>query len=439
MLKDKYQIHVTSFLFFLPLTYLFGVAVTEFFSLILIILLPFFIKKKYLLSDVNKIIIFLLLFSIYIFLNAYFQINDNLKYSSFFHFRYLILSISIYCILNEYKNYKLNNYNFFFKLICTIICIIFFDSFYQFFLGENLLGYKIINGRISSFFGSELILGSFFVKILPFFIWLILFFKLHKNIKEIYLIIFFTSFFTIVFLSGERSAFFLMIMTIFFVIGFVSSLKNIFIKSALILFFFIIISYNFNLGKSVPGPAHRILVKTFNQITNNIFTKDGKFYYPDKAKTIEDLNLKKNLKIFSSDHQGHFLLGYHLFKKNVFFGAGPKGFRYHCRKVQYDPKVGVCTTHPHNTFIQIMSELGIIGLAFYLTFFVFVIKQIFICIRNKNILNSDSGSFFLIISLGLINNVFPFLPSGNFFNNWISIINYFYIGIYMYSSRIVFK
>ena len=35
---------------------------------------------------------------------------------------------------------------------------------------------------------------------------------------------------------------------------------------------------------------------------------------------------------------------------------------------------------------------------------------------------------FLVISIGLIVNFFPLVPNGNFFNNWISIINFYYIG-----------
>ena len=41
-------------------------------------------------------------------------------------------------------------------------------------------------------------------------------------------------------------------------------------------------------------------------------------------------------------------------------------------------------------------------------------------------------SSFNIASLGLLALLLPLVPAGNFFNNWISIINYFYIGIYIY-------
>ena len=54
-------------LFLFPLTYIFGIAVSEFFVLISIIIFFFFNKKK--LEYLDSKIIFLFIFSLYIFLN----------------------------------------------------------------------------------------------------------------------------------------------------------------------------------------------------------------------------------------------------------------------------------------------------------------------------------------------------------------------------------
>jgi len=117
----------------------------------------------------------------------------------------------------------------------------------------------------------------------------------------------------------------------------------------------------------------------------------------------------------------------------MIFGVGPKGFRHYCRSVNYSPEVGICTTHPHNITIQILSELGLVGLAFYITGLTFILFYFFKSIFNRKF-NQDFLSFYCI-SLGLIINLFPFIPSGNFFNNWISIILYYNIGIYLYSFK----
>ena len=55
-------------------------------------------------------------------------------------------------------------------------------------------------------------------------------------------------------------------------------------------------------------------------------------------------------------------------------------------------------------------------------------------VDKKNLDLKDKYNFY-IVSIAIIVNFFPLVPSGNFFNNWISIISYYYIGIYIYSFR----
>ena len=145
----------------------------------------------------------------------------------------------------------------------------------------------------------------------------------------------------------------------------------------------------------------------------------------------------KNINIFSKDHEGHYIIAIELFKQNSIFGVGPKGFRQYCRSVNYDPPKGICSTHPHNTLIQILSEIGIVGFVFYLTFLLFILKTFF----NNNIKKSDNNEIngLLVISIGLMINLFPFSPSGNFFNNWISSIIYFNVGLFLFSYKKIFS
>ena len=55
--------------------------------------------------------------------------------------------------------------------------------------------------------------------------------------------------------------------------------------------------------------------------------------------------------------------------------------------------------------------------------------------KNRKSLSGIFNIFLIIASIAIIVNFFPLVPSGNFFNNWISIISYYYIGIYIYSYR----
>ena len=157
---------------------------------------------------------------------------------------------------------------------------------------------------------------------------------------------------------------------------------------------------------------------------------------------MDHIKLKENInhqifKIFSTDHDGHYTLAYELFKNNPIFGVGPKGFRYFCRSVEYDPPKGICSTHPHNFLIQILSETGLTGLFFYFYGIFFVIYKLFKVKLKNNPINEKNC--LLVMSIALITNFFPFVPNGNFFNNWISITSFYYIGIYLYSYKRIFS
>ena len=102
----------------------------------------------------------------------------------------------------------------------------------------------------------------------------------------------------------------------------------------------------------------------------------------------------------------------------------------HCRLLKYNPDEGICSTHPHNLLIQIITELGLVGLCFFVIIFYFLLYQLIKKIRSGY--SSKHDLPFYAISLGVIVNLFPLIPSGNFFNNWISINIYYNVGIYLY-------
>ena len=416
----------------LPLTFIIGIAITE--VTVAIVILFFFYKNRSLEFIRDKKFIFLLIFSIYIGINAFIKIDDNLKTSSLFHFRYPIFAVSVLFILDYFEKKIPNKNNYLLIIIFTIICFLFLDAFIQYIFGENILGYKILNNRISSVFGSELILGSFLFRMLPIILWLIFYLEINIDKNKNYLIVFFSLYFIIIYLSGERASFALMNIFLFLVILFVVKTRKILLISLTLLVLFIALSVLGNFGKS--DPFNRIFVKTFNQITNNIIL-DNKIDLSNEVSPKIKKKIKENIQIFSTTHMGHYKLAYKLFLNQPVFGAGPKGFRYYCRSVKYDPKVGICSTHPHNIVIQILSETGILGFIFYFSGLLFLIIKIFSC-TNRDKLLKDKNCF-LIISIGLFVSLFPLVPGGNFFNNWLSINNYYFLGVYLYSYKKVFN
>ena len=410
--------NLTLLLFIIPLSFIIGIAVTEFFVFFCIIFFLIFNKDKSIFLDTKAI--FLFLFSAFILINAYFQISDNLKLGSIFYFRYVLFSLSIFyfCkLLNESRDKK------YFFLLIFFLFILIIDSLFQFFFGFNTLGFKITGDRVSSFFNDELILGSFLVRLMPIVLWFIFFLKIDLK-KNIFLkIIFFSLYFITIYLSGERTSFFLWFITIFGLFVVIKDLRKILSHAIIILIFFIFITSYFKIGNA--NTFYRIFVKTYNQIVT-IEINNNK-----TDARLEDEARKFN--IYSKEHEGHIILALKLLEKNKLFGIGPKGFKDYCRKVKYDPEIGICSTHPHNILIQIISELGLVGLVFYIVAAVFVLFN-FIKSIIKQKFNQDYLSFYSI-TLGLIINLFPLIPGGSFFNNWISIILYYNIGLYLYSYK----
>lgn len=136
-------------------------------SLISIIFLIYCFKNKNFSYFKNKYFYFFLFFWIYLCFNS--LINnfnlDSIKIS-FFYIRYGIFVIAIITFLDfEDRFIKYFLYCIFF---CFIVLII--DGFYQYLIGENILGFITPNPeRISSFFHDEMILGSYLSRLLPIF------------------------------------------------------------------------------------------------------------------------------------------------------------------------------------------------------------------------------------------------------------------------------
>ena len=136
-------------------------------SLIVIIFLCYCVKKKNFSFFKNKYFYFFLIFWIYLILNS--LINnfnvDSLKIS-FFYFRYGVFVIAMVSLI-EFDE-KIIKFFFYCILLCFTALII--DGFYQYFIGENIFGWKNISEyRVSSFFGNELILGSYLSRLWPIF------------------------------------------------------------------------------------------------------------------------------------------------------------------------------------------------------------------------------------------------------------------------------
>tara|TARA_B100000780_G_scaffold198057_1_gene139965 strand:- start:110 stop:640 length:531 start_codon:yes stop_codon:yes gene_type:complete len=153
-------------------------------------------------------------------------------------------------------------------------------------------------------------------------------------------------------------------------------------------------------------------------------------------KTIYDFtrNTDDKVYIFSKPHNDMYITGYRIFLDNKFFGVGPRQFRNTCDQDRYKVSKYSCETHPHNTYIELLSEAGILAfllvaglfiLICYLSIKHFVFKFIW---DKKGIIND----FEVCLLSAILISLWPLSPSGSFFNNWMSIVYYFPVGLLLW-------
>ena len=174
-----------------------------------------------------------------------------------------------------------------------------------------------------------------------------------------------------------------------------------------------------------PDSSKRIINKTISQLGL------------DKKEDPETIIVKKKVEnkkyIFSIEHQNHYTTAIKMFKDNIYTGIGPRMFRHTCGIKRYYIWEG-CSTHPHNTYMQLLSEMGIFGFIFGFTIFLYLIfyliKHWVTKIFKKKLIFSD---FQLSLLSAILISIWPFVPTGGFFNNWLNIIYFFPVGFFLSS------
>ena len=173
------------------------------------------IKSKNYYYFFNKPLIIFFIFCVYCICISIFIADDMLLSfeSSLFYFRIGVFSCFIWFLINKDKNFI--TFVYYALVLCFSSLII--DGYTQFFLGENIFGLKLYGSRISSFFGNEAIMGSYLSRLFPLLFALFLIKK--KKKFELYFIgLLFILVDILIFMSGERSAFFFLNLSSLFII-----------------------------------------------------------------------------------------------------------------------------------------------------------------------------------------------------------------------------
>ena len=118
-----------------------------------------------------------------------------------------------------------------------------------------------------------------------------------------------------------------------------------------------------------------------------------------------------------------------MLRENLTFGVGTKRFKTECKKSIYHHYTNQCANHPHNYYMQLLSETGLFGASFVILIYLILIKNLYSYFKEKN--NYD---YFYILLIGLFIMYWPIAAHGNFFNNWLIMNSIFSLSLFFHFS-----
>ena len=362
-------------------------------SISILSILNFNKKDDFFRSNIFYLLVF---FLIYLSINLLFSINFLNSYPRVIKFLLIILFIKEIFCFNDKKEIYFEKIIKFWIILYIIVTI---DIVFELIFGFNTLGFRsYLEGRIASFFGDELVVGTFY----HFFSLIILSYFVKNKYPNLLVISLIIAIISISFMIGERANFIKLFFSIL-LFSFLILEINLIKKAGLVCLTLLIVSIIFYSNDSLKK-------RYYNQISI-IYSIDG---------------LKKYFK--ESQYGAHQITAYMIFKDNVLFGVGLKNFREESKKSIYENPDYYKTsqrqsTHPHQIHLEILSELGLLG---YIFFLILIFYSIIFSTKNYFI---ERNPYQLSALIYILSCLIPLVPSGSLFSTFFGGIFWFSFGL----------
>jgi hypothetical protein len=182
----------------------------------------------------------------------------------------------------------------------------------------------------------------------------------------------------------------------------------------LIIFSFFVIYKNNDLVNKRYSPIYLILKITTTQIIPVNFNK--------KNERLEEFSMGVGIEYFKL-----FNSAIYVFKNKFWFGSGTKSYLKSCVElIKYNNNL-LCAPHPHNIYLEVLINQGIIGMVFFLTFLIFLFKKYYLDLSALKMNNKKLLKISLLIIL--IVELWPLRSYGSIFQTVNGTLFWFLISI----------
>ena len=404
-----------NFLFSLiPLSFIIGNLLLNLNIILLIVITALFYGKDFnniKLYFLDKLIIFFFAFSLFV---AFYNYLDNffflevskgdltILFKTIAYLRYLFLYFTIRYIVEK----KIVDFKLFFISSSFFSIFVSLDIFYQFIFGQDIFNFKPVGYKFAGPFNEELIAGGYIQRfsLFTFFFFSLFLKSKNKFIRNFLIPILFLIIFLALVISGNRMPLILFLLALALIVIFEKKTRKylFWFLTTLLFFFFIMIN-----SSSDPNS------KSYWKIKGNLIGLTTEIIKISKAIDLKERKINRDA---MPGYYHEFEAFYDTWLMNKYIGGGIKSFRINCPKRQNLDinERTTCNTHPHNYYLEILTDLGFIG--FFILFGIFIIT-FYISFIKKYLMRSTLNTNHLITPFMILFfiEIFPLRTSGSFF------------------------
>ena len=245
-------------------------------------------------------------------------------------------------------------------------------------------------------------------------------------------------------LSGNKMSLLLFLFGFILIFFLIKNLRFV-ISLSLFIFVFVfvlLVNYDSYEGKNYYKNSYRAFINDIN-IKKFIKIKKGKLTKRETEVSEElEETTGKPKEIVLLRHSGYnrlFQTAITMWKEQPIFGFGYKSFRIKCwymlvkdnieRETTKKSQKIACGNHPHNYYLELLSEAGIVGTSLIIVFFLILLKDSFYFLKEYNSKINSEITLIIPIIIAIFLEIWPLRSSGSFFTTGNATFLWLLVGI----------